>query len=71
MDYRIKPRHTGDSLIAQARLKAGLTQAELAERIGVGQKMITAWETGYRKPKLDTIRKIATALGIDWLTLIE
>lgn len=33
-----------------ARLRAGLTQRELAERIGVGQQVVSEWEMGKRVP---------------------
>ena len=71
MDFRNKPRRTTNTPIAQARINAGLTQQQLAEKIGVSQKMISAWEAGYRNPKLETVRKLADALGIDWLALID
>lgn len=69
-DYTV-PRHTNDSKIAQARLKQGLTQAQLAERIGVKGTQIANWEQGSRKPKMDALMKIGAALGIDWTTLID
>jgi len=47
-DYTV-PRHTNDSLIAQARLAKGLTQAQLAEAIGVKPTQIANWEQGTRK----------------------
>jgi transcriptional regulator with XRE-family HTH domain len=68
-DYTV-PRHTNDSLIAQARLAKGLTQAQLAEAIGVKPTQIANWEQGTRKPKVGALMKIADALGIDWTTLI-
>jgi ribosome-binding protein aMBF1 (putative translation factor) len=36
------------NLLAGARLKAGLTQAELAERLGIRQNMISDYEHGRR-----------------------
>lgn len=50
--------------IKQARKKAHLSQKELGDRLGVTQAMISAYEQGVRKPKLETMQKIATALGI-------
>lgn len=69
-DYTL-PRRTNDSLIAQARLAKGLTQAQLADAIGVGQTQIANWESGFRKPKMDALMRIGAALGVDWTTLIE
>jgi transcriptional regulator with XRE-family HTH domain len=59
------------SLIEQARLKAGFTQNQLADAIGVGQTQIANWESGFRKPKMDALMRIGAALGVDWTTLIE
>ena len=52
---------TGD-LIKQARLKSGVTQAELAKRLGVTPQAVSQYERGIKKPKLETLRKIALAL---------
>ena len=65
------PVHTNDSTIAQARLKAGYTQTQLADAIGVGQTQVANWESGYRRPKIDALMRIGAALGIDWTTLVE
>ena len=43
--------------IKNARIKAGLTQTELALAIGVTQKEISRWETGSRTPQVETDRK--------------
>lgn len=60
------PRNSGNvSLIARARLSAGLTQSQLAERIGVAAQHVGRWERGERKPKIDALIKIADALGCD------
>jgi len=69
-DYTV-PRHTNDSLIAQARLAKGLTQAQLAEAIGVKPTQIANWESGFRKPKMDALMRMGDAMGIDWTTLIN
>ena len=69
-DYSL-PRHTNDSLIAQARLKKGWTQGQLGDAIGVKQTQIANWEQGSRNPKMDALMRIGEALGVDWTTLIE
>ena len=53
---------TGDR-IKQVRLKAGITQAELAKRLSVTPQAISQYERGIKKPKIETLRKIATALN--------
>lgn len=55
---------TGEK-IKEARKKAGLSQKELGDKLGVSQAMIGQYETGKRKPKLETLDKIAEALSVD------
>src|SRR6478736_1468006 len=47
--------------LRQARLKAGMTQEELAARCGVAQPNIGAYETGRRKPSATMVRRIMAA----------
>lgn len=46
------------------RTEQGLTQQELAKRVGVGQYVITKYEKGIHQPKPETLVKIATILNI-------
>lgn len=63
-DHRQDPRRTStDSPITVARINAGLTQAQLADKIGVAAQHIGRWERGERKPKIDALMRIAHALG--------
>ena len=41
-----------------------LTQAELAERIGVSSKTVSKWETGKGLPDISLLQPLAQALGI-------
>lgn len=50
--------------IREARKKASLTQAELAEKIGVKRSVISKYENGSISPKYDTIMKIAEVLNV-------
>jgi DNA-binding XRE family transcriptional regulator len=45
------------------RLRAGLSQAQLAEIIGMKQPNICEFEVGKRKPNIDTLKKLAAALS--------
>ena len=47
----------------RARAEAGLTQAELAARVGTTQSAIARLEGGRVSPSLATLRKYAAALG--------
>lgn len=59
---RKEPRDRGNpSPIARARLSVGLTQAQLAQAVGVLPQQIGSWERGERRPKLDALTRIAQA----------
>lgn len=46
------------------REKAGMTRAELAERVGASEEEIKAYEGGFESPTLDKVIAIADALGV-------
>jgi len=50
--------------IRRERKAAGLTQAVLAERLGVSQPTIVRWEDGTRSPDLPSLFALADVLGI-------
>ncbi len=50
--------------LANTRYAAGLTQADLAERLGVPTSTVGRWECGIRTPHIVFLPKLATALGI-------
>lgn len=52
-------------LVYQLRHEAGLTQAELAARMGTTQSAIARIEGGGTRPTLETLEKLASALGAD------
>ncbi len=56
--------------IKEYRLKNGLTQAELAEKIDIGTKQISRIEVAEFYPSLSTFLKIAEALNIDFSDFI-
>src|SRR5438874_9596100 len=55
----------GNHLIREARKRAGLTQAELAERAGTTQSVISRLERGATTPSLQTISELVRAAGFD------
>jgi transcriptional regulator with XRE-family HTH domain len=48
-----------------ARKNAGLTQRQLAERIGTDSFQVSRWERGANRPQDDTLEALAFALSID------
>ena len=52
-------------LLKEARLRAGLTQAELARRVRRSQSQIARWERGDVKPSLETLRELIRACGLE------
>ena len=51
--------------IRELRMRKFLTQAELAEKVGVSESTIAGWEAGRKSPRLRNIRKLAEALGVE------
>ena len=49
--------------IRALRENAGWTQAELAERVGVSEKVVSKWECGETKPSADILPALADAFG--------
>jgi transcriptional regulator with XRE-family HTH domain len=57
-------------LLYEARLRAGLTQREVAKRAGKPQSSIARWESGAMQPSLETLRGLLRACGFDlWYRL--
>jgi ribosome-binding protein aMBF1 (putative translation factor) len=52
------------NLLAGARLKAGLTQAELAEKLGIRQNMVSDYERGRRTYSDTMARRLSETLKI-------
>lgn len=57
--------------IRAARIKQGLTLEQVANRLGITPTGIVQWEQNRRNPKLSTLQKIAKALDIDVMELID
>jgi transcriptional regulator with XRE-family HTH domain len=49
--------------IAEARMRAGLTQVELAKRLNVTQQVVAAWERRNVALRAEQIKTLAEALG--------
>ena len=57
--------------IRQTRESRNLTQAELAESIGVSSKTVSKWETGKGLPDITLLQPLAQALGISVMELLS
>ena len=50
--------------VSKARTKAGLTQIEVALAAEIGQSYLSQIEGGKRTPTMDTLKRLARALGV-------
>ena len=57
-------------IIQTARKQTGMTQVELGVKLGVSGSMIGQWENDLRKPKAETVGRIADALGSPFMELL-
>jgi transcriptional regulator with XRE-family HTH domain len=65
IEKRIKGAKTTVNNIRELRNRAGLSQGELAEKIGVSAMTVSNWETGKSSPKAEQKIKLQQILGID------
>jgi transcriptional regulator with XRE-family HTH domain len=55
----------GAPLIREARLRAGLTQEQVAERTGRERSVIARWEQGAVSPSIDNLLAVVQACGFE------
>lgn len=53
------------SILKQLRLQKGLTQPQLAERLGISRSAISMYERGEREPDTTSMEAIAALFGVD------
>ena len=51
--------------LKEARIAGGLTQKQLAEKLGIGGTTVTGYEKGNSEPNVNTIGKIMEILHVD------
>jgi transcriptional regulator with XRE-family HTH domain len=56
--------------VKEFRLSLNMSQTELAERAKIQQPLISKMEGGRGNPTLDSIERIATALGVNVIHLL-
>lgn len=54
---------TAAQIIQEARVRAGLTQAELAARLGRERAQVARWEIGGQEPSFANLRSAVEACG--------
>ena len=59
------------NVLIGARVRAGLTQAQLAERMGTSQSAVARLESGRRLPSVATLEKLAAATGSKLRIVLE
>lgn len=52
-------------LLREARRRAGLSQAALAQRAGITQSVVSAYENSARQPSLPTLARLIGAAGLE------
>jgi len=55
----------GGELIREARKRAGLSQADLADRLDTKQPVIARWESLDRSPSLENVGRAIRACGLE------
>ncbi len=56
---------TAAQIIREARLRASLTQSELAARLGRERAQVARWEVGGQEPSFENLRSVVEACGFD------
>lgn len=59
-----------DTVIREKRKALGLTQEQVAQRLGVSTPAVSKWETGASYPDLPLLPPLARLLGVDLNTLL-
>jgi transcriptional regulator with XRE-family HTH domain len=57
--------------LRELRTAAGLTQEQLAERVGVKRDAVARWEAGVREPAWSNVVALAEALDTDCRAFLE
>lgn len=62
---RLAPRYAAISELIAARIKRGITQKELAQKVGTKQSAISRFEAGNVNPSLGFLEKMAEVMGYE------
>jgi transcriptional regulator with XRE-family HTH domain len=65
MPAKVTPRRPLGRIIRDSRSASGLSQAELATKLGVGQQAVSQWETGATMPSLKNLVAMSRVLDVE------
>ena len=68
---RLAPYEEIARLVIKHRMALGLTQQQLAERMGTSHSAISRIESGQHKTSVDTLQRLAEALGVRFVVGFE
>jgi DNA-binding XRE family transcriptional regulator len=68
---RLNQRKKLLALLRGVRVEAGLTQSELASRLGTDQTFISKYESGERRLDVLELREVCQAIGTDFVAFIR
>ncbi len=60
---KLSPRYAVISQLISARLNKGMTQKEVAEKLGTRQSAVARLESGDTNPSLEFLQRIAQVMG--------
>lgn len=63
--------HLVGNRISEQRKKQGLTQEQLAQKVGVSSQAVSKWENGHNLPDIDNLLVLAEVLKIPYSSLVE
>lgn len=71
IQLKLVPRRTLPEFLRQHREAVGLSQTDLANRLGVKQQLVSKWEAGTGIPTIARIPALAAALDVDAGELLQ
>ena len=57
--------------IKRLRMNRDWTQEQLAEKVGVTRSTVTQWETGWSKPRMGAVEKLAAVFGVSTSDMVN
>lgn len=57
--------------IKRLRMDRDWTQEQLAEKVGVTRSTVTQWETGWSKPRMGAVEKLAAVFGVSTSDMVN